>query len=207
VQVDFSASPKASQSTSGTVTPSAGTLTLITGSPAWLSIVPTNTDPVNLISFDANYTSTGAGAAGMLSVLWDSETIGTIDERTVGQGVAHYALHFSVTESNSTHVLSFRLDPFTNVQSTVVITNAVLSQQGVTQPFSLSSTTNTLNSAIVWQLTGQAGFDYGLQASTNLASTNWTQIATLQNTNGVVTFSDQDSTNYPMRFYRAVAPY
>ncbi|MDE1940501.1 MAG: formylglycine-generating enzyme family protein [Patescibacteria group bacterium] len=207
ISIDFTASPKAAQSTSGTITTSGGTLTLITGSPAWLSIIPTNTDPANLLSFDANFTSTGTGAAGLLSVLWDSSTIGTLDERAIGQGVAHYTLHFPVTEANSTHVLSFRLDPFTNVQSTIVITNAVLSQQGVTQPFSLSATTNRINGAIVWQLTGQAGFDYGLQASTNLVSTNWTQIAVLENTNGMVSFYDQTSTNYPTRFYRAVAPY
>jgi len=205
IPIDFTASPIASQSTSGTITTSGGTLTLITGSPAWLSIVPTNTNPVNLLSFDANFTSTGTGAAGLLSVLWDSSTIGTVDERTVGQGVAHYTLPFPVTESNSTHVLSFRLDPFTNVQSTVVITNVVLNQQGVTQPFSLSVVTNGINGSIVYKLTGQAGFDYGLQASTNLI--DWTQIAVLENTNGVVNFSDQNSTNYPYRFYRAVAPY
>ena len=205
ILIDFTASPKAGQSTSGTITTTGGKLVLITGSPVWLSIVPTNTDPVNLLSFDANFTSTGVGAAGLLSVLWDSDTIGTLDERTIGQGVAHYALRFPVTESNSTHVLSFRLDPFTNVQSTIVITNVMLSEQGVVQPFALSTTTNTVNGLPVWQLTGQSGFDYGLQASTNLI--DWTQIAVLENTNGVVNFSDQSSTNYPMRFYRAVAPY
>ncbi len=205
IPIDFTASPKAAQSTSGTIVINGIAVTLITGSPAWLSIVPTNTNPVNLLSFDANFTSSGTGAAGLLSVLWDSDTIGTLDERTIGQGVAHYAYHFTATESNSTHVLSFRLDPFTNVQSTIVISNVVLSQQGVVQPFTLSTTTNTVNGLHVWQLTGQAGFDYGLQASTNL--TDWTQIAVLEDTNGVVSFSDQSSTNYPMRFYRVVAPY
>lgn len=204
-QIDFSINPFAAKSLTGTITPSGGTVTLITGSPAWLSIVPTNTEPVDLLSFAANFTSSGAGAAGLLSVYWDSNLVGTVDETVVGEGVGQYSMRFPVTQSNSTHVLSFRLDPFTNVQSTVVLTNVVLSQVGVTLPFTLSTTTNTIDGFAVWQLTGEPGFDYGLQASTNL--TDWNQIAILENTNGVVTFYDPDSTNYTSRFYRAVAPY
>jgi hypothetical protein len=170
-----------------------------------LSIVPTNTPPVDLLSFAADFTSSGAGAAGLLSVYWDSNVIGTIDESVVGEGVGQYSMSFPVTQSNSTHVLSFRLDPFTNVQSTIVLTNVLLSQSGVTQPFTLSTTTNTVNGFLLWQLTGEPGFDYGLQASSNLV--DWNQIAVLENTNGAVTFYDPDSTNYSCRFYRAVAPY
>lgn len=203
--LNFTVLPVAAQSTSGTVNRNGEILTLITGSPAWISIIPTNTEPVNLLSFDANFTSTGVGAAGLLTVLWDSGTVVTLDERTIGQGMNHYALRIPATESNSAHVLSFRLDPFTNVQSTIVITNVVLGQQGAVQPFSLSATTNIVNGLPVWQLTGQAGIDYGLQASTNLI--DWEQIAVLENTNGTVNFSDLDSTNHPMRFYRAISSY
>lgn len=205
ISIDFTAFPHAAQSTSGTIMTSGGTLTLITGSPAWLSIVPTNSTPVDLLSFTANFTSSGAGGAGLLSVYWDSNVVGTVDERMVGEGAAQYSMRFPVTQSNTAHVLSFRLDPFTNIQSTLVLTNVALGQVGVTQPFSLSVTTTNVNGMPVYQLTGQSGFDYGLQASTNL--TDWTQIAILENTNGVVNFFDRDSTNYPMRFYRAVAPY
>ena len=203
-QVDFSTAPEAARSATGTITKSAGAMTLITGSPAWLSIVPINTNAVNLVSFAANFTSS-TGAAGLLTVYWDDSIIGTLDERTVGQGVGQYAFHFLASQTNDTHVLSFRLDPFTNIQSTVILTNVVLSQVGVTQPFSLSATTNTINGLPVWQLTGQAGFDYNLQATSDFV--NWTQIAVLENTNGAVTFYDPASTNYTYRFYRAVAPY
>lgn len=205
IPIDFNVSPQAGKSTTGTVTPEGGKLTLTTGSPAWISIVPTNADPVDLLSFNADFTSGVAGAAGLLSVYWDSEVIGTLDERVIGAGAAQYSMRFPVTQSNSTHVLSFRIDPFTNIQSTVVLTNVMLGQVGVTQPFTLSVTPNTTNGAIVYQLNGESGFDYGLQASSNLL--DWTQIAILENTNGSVTFFDEASTNYPMRFYRAVAPF
>jgi hypothetical protein len=57
----------------------------------------------------------------------------------------------------------------------------------------------------VFQLTGQPGYSYSVQASTNLA--NWTNIAILVNTNGTILFADPASTNYNQMFYRAIAPY
>ena len=101
-------------------------------------------------------------------------------------------------------MLGFRLDPFTNIQSSVTVTNVMLKQVGVSQPFSLSVVTNSSN-GLVYQLTGEAGFEYTVQASTNLV--DWTEIATLANTNGIVRFFDQTATNAPMKFYRGVAPY
>jgi hypothetical protein len=79
-----------------------------------------------------------------------------------------------------------------------------LSTPPPSQPSSLSETTSISNGWPVFQLTGQAGYTYDVQASTNLS--NWTTIAVLVNTNGVVPFSDPAATNYNQRFYRAVAP-
>ncbi len=80
-----------------------------------------------------------------------------------------------------------------------------LSQPFPSRPFALSLATNSVNGLPVFQLTGQSGFYYIVQASTNLI--NWSNIATLANTNGVVSFTDPASTNFNRRFYRAVAPY
>ena len=101
-------------------------------------------------------------------------------------------------------MLGFRLDPFTNIQSVVVVTNVNTSYVGVSQPFTLAVTGNT-NGLLLYEMNGQAGFEYTIQASTNLIG--WTEIALLANTNGTVQFFDQDSTNYPHRFYRAVAEF
>jgi hypothetical protein len=202
--LDFSQVQPAGQSTTGTILANGPSLTLLTGSPAWISFIAPNTNPVNVLSFDANFTS-GQGAAGLLTLYWDANVLGSVDEVIVGKGPQHYSLPFPVTATNSLHVLGFRLDPFTNIQSVVTITNVILSQVGVCQPFTLSVNTNTVNGSLVYQLTGQAGFDYGLQASTDLV--NWTQIAVLENTNGAVTFYDPAVTNFTCRFYRAIAPY
>jgi formylglycine-generating enzyme required for sulfatase activity len=192
------------QSDTGTIQKYIDHLNLLTGSPAWLATVVTSTNPVNLLSFDAEFTSSTA-AQGLLTVLWDAATIGTVDERIISSGIQHYEFRFQNAPANSTHVLGFRLDPFTNIQSTITLTNVVLNQVGVSQPFSLAITTNIVGGSSVYQLTGEAGFTYGIQASTNLI--DWTLITSLGNTNGTVLFYDQDSTNYSTRFYRGVAPY
>src|SRR3989344_5094769 len=96
----------------------------------------------------------------------------------------HYTFSFPNAIANSSHILGFRLDPFTNIQSIVTVTNVALNQVGPSQPFSLTITTNTFNGSLVYQLIGEAGFEYGIQASTNLV--NWTTIARLVNTNGAV---------------------
>lgn len=140
----------------------------------------------------------------MLSVFWDTNTIGFADETVVESGLQHYTFAFPNATSNSTHILGFRLDTFTNVQSGVVITNVALGFVGVNQPFTRSVTTNTFEGLKVLQLQGQSGFNYVVEASTNLA--DWSTMAILVNTNGIVRFVDQASTNAPARFYRAVAP-
>jgi len=55
-----------------------------------------------------------------------------------------------------------------------------------------------------FSLSGQPGYTYIIQASTNL--TAWTNIAIIVNSNGTVPFTDPDSTNYGQRFYRAIVP-
>ena len=73
------------------------------------------------------------------------------------------------------------------------------------QPSGFSVATNGFNGLATFQLTGQPGYNYIIEASTNLVS--WTSIAELVTTNGTVSFTDSAATNYPQRFYRAVAPY
>jgi len=70
------------------------------------------------------------------------------------------------------------------------------------QSSALSVATNGYNGLPVFQLTGQPGYSYAVEASTNLV--DWTNIAVLVNTNGTVPFTDPASSNYNQRFYRAV---
>jgi len=159
------------------------------------------TNSVNFVSIDAEFLS-ATGAEGLLTVYWDTNTIGSIDERVIRSGIKSYSLGFPRTTDNSSHTLGFRLDPFTNIQSSINITNVVLGSVGVSRPFTLS-TTSTPDGFRMLQLAGQAGFKYTIESSTNLS--DWTPFAILVNTNGIVRFIDSTSTNATIRFYRAVA--
>ena len=53
-------------------------------------------------------------------------------------------------------------------------------------------------------LTGTAGLDYRIDASTDLI--NWTAITNFLSTNATMTVRDASATNSNLRFYRAVMP-
>lgn len=199
--VNFAGTPS-QQSPTGLIYKGNGDIKLTTDSPAWLATFLTLTNPANLVSFDAEFTSTN-GAQGLLSVYWDTNSLGTVDERIVQSGFQRYSFGFPRTTGDSTHLLGFRLDPFTNIQSSVIITNVSIGLAGVSEPFTLSVTGMT-NGTQVMQLTGPAGYTYSVELSSNLI--NWSVMAMLANTNGIVRFLDTESTNAPMRFYRAVTP-
>jgi len=146
------------------------------------------------ITFDAVFTSLG-GAHGLLSVYWDTNMIGLLDESNVRAGSSHYTLSFPSAAANSYHVLGFHLDPFTATQSTITLTNIAVECSGVSQPFSLSITTNAGDGTLVYQLKGQPA-NYHVQASTDMIE--WTNIAILANTSGTVLFADQGATNFPL---------
>lgn len=174
-----------------------------THSPSWVATFVTLTNPVSRVSFDAQFVSTN-GARGLLTVYWDTNVIGSLDETAVQSGLRRYMFKFPKALPNTSHVLGFRIDPFTNVQSSIIVTNVALGFSGVSAPFSLSVTTNRSGGLSVLELKGQSGFNYTVETSTNLI--HWNNMAVLINTNGLVRFVDPESTNAPARFYRAVVP-
>ncbi len=190
------------QSTSGDMVKGNGSLTLTQGSPVWIGTVVNPTNPVNTVSFDMEFIGTN-GSSSLLSVYWDTNVIGSVSELHVRPGLRHYSFSFPQAQANGAYILGFRSDPYTNALSTVVLTNVALTQIGVSQPFTLSVVTNSVN-GLVYELQGESGFNYTIQGSTNLI--DWTEVAQLINTNGTVRFFDQQSSSHSRRFYRAVAP-
>jgi len=188
----------------GQVNKSASGLELKTQSPAWTLMSISVTNNINTMSFDARFTSS-SGSKGLLTIYWNTNVIGTVDETAVQSELKTYTLGFPLAVSNSMNTLGFRLDPFSGVQSSIVITNISVLAVGVTKPFSLSITTNMIGNLPIFRFTGQSGYEYTVEASTNLA--DWETIALLVNTNGVVDFTDYGLTNHTCRFYRAVAPF
>jgi hypothetical protein len=176
-------------------------LTISTNSPAWLAVGLTITNPVNFVQFDAGFTGTNA-AQGLLTVYWDTNQIGTVDERVVSPGPQTYRFFLPSMVTNNVYVLGFRLDSFYSTASSIVVTNVATGFVGITAPLTLG--VSLTNAIPLLQLTGASNYNYLVETSTNLV--NWTPTALLANTNGTVFFADKTATNSPARFYRAVMP-
>ncbi len=168
--------------------------------PAWIASTVTITNAVNLLSFETVFSS-GTGAEGLLSVYWETNVIGTIDERVASSGIHQYTFPIPKV-TNGIQTLGFRLDSFTNITSSVTVTNVSLGFAGVKEPFSLSFVGSQTDGLPILQLTGQKDFNYTVETSTNLI--DWKVFAILVNTNGVVRFNSSPIQSTAL-FYRAVA--
>lgn len=166
--------------------------------PAWLAVGVTVTNAVNFVQFDAGFTDTNA-AQGLLTVYWNTNQVGMVDERVASTNLQTYRFTLPNTVSSGLYTLSFRLDSFDN-SSTIAVTNVATGFVGVTQSITLDI--SLTNGVPLVRLTGPPGYNYLLQASTNLM--DWTSAALMANTNGTVVFIDAAVTNYSRRFYRAV---
>ena len=80
----------------------------------------------------------------------------------------------------------------------------------LSQPFQVQATPPSFDPASQlpsgpqkFLLTGVAGDTYTIQATSDFLS--WSNLTTVQNINGTVEFYEQQATNFPRRFYRALA--
>jgi hypothetical protein len=71
----------------------------------------------------------------------------------------------------------------------------------VASPPLLLNARTTGNRVFAFTLSGTAGLPYAIEVSTNLQQ--WTLLALVTNTTGLVDFVDAASSQYPLRFYRA----
>jgi hypothetical protein len=162
------------------------------------------TSAVNYVSFSAEFTS-AAGAVGLLSVFWNDEKIGEIDERNVLPGVQNYFFEVSGSFTDRNNSLGFRLDQFSEVISTVTVSNVATGYGGVTGPMNLALDKLPTNPAPMLTLTGVTNYTYLIEASEDLL--NWEPIAAVTLDAGVsVSFDDPNAPLFSRRFYRAVSP-
>ena len=171
--------------------------------PVWLAVAMPVTNGVNFVQFDAAFTSTNA-AEGLLTVYWNTNETGRVDERFASPGPQTYRLALPNTVTDGLYTLSFRLDSFSAAASSLTVTNMGTGFAGITQPITLAMVAPASNGPPLLRLTAPTGFAYLVQSSTNL--TSWTPTAMLVNTNGTVHFTDPAATNSGSRFYRAMLP-
>ncbi len=119
-------------SSTGTVSISGTGFSLATGSPVWMSSLVIVTEPVNTLTFDAEFLS--SDAEGLLAVYWDDQYVGQVDERYVLDGSQQYLFFLPDTFDPDAYSLAFRLDSYTGVQSNVVISNVATGYMAVPEP-------------------------------------------------------------------------
>ena len=181
---------------SGSVQPKYGSVS--TNAPAWLAMGVSVSNEINYVQFDAAFTDENV-AQGLLTVYWNTNQIGMVDERVAATGVQTYRFTLPNMVSSGVYTLSFRLDSFNN-SSSLAVTNVATGFVGVTQAITLDIP--LVNGKPMPRLAGPAGYDYLVQTSTNLV--DWTTTALLANTNGTVSFNDSMLASSSQRFYRAV---
>ncbi len=168
--------------------------------PAWLAVGVSVTNTINFVQFDSAFTDTNS-AQGLLTVYWNTNQIGMVDERVAATNSQTYRFELPGTVSGGLYTLSFRLDSFNN-SSSIAVTNVATGFVGVAQPITLAI--SITNGTPLLQLTAATNFTYLIQSSTNLV--DWTPTALLLNTNGTAQFTDSAVTNSSARYYRATLP-
>ncbi len=122
----------ASVSDTGSVEVSETTLTLATGSPVWYTTDLIATEPINFLAADIQFTS-DPGAEGLLGVYFDDRAVGLVDERFAFDDGQPYRFYLGEAVTGI-HRLAFRLDSFTDVTSSVAISNVSTGSYQIPEP-------------------------------------------------------------------------
>jgi hypothetical protein len=174
-----------------------------TYAPVWVTVAIDTPTNINFIQFDAEFTSAD-GATGLLTVYWNDQEIGTIDERNVEPGVQTYTFGIPSVFTDHNNSLGFRLDQFSDVASSVSVTNVITGFAGTGAIPALAIDKNQQGDQLL-TVSGTLDGYYVIEASTDLAT--WNPIITVNLTAGTpVSLFDADAQNFTKRFYRAVAP-
>jgi hypothetical protein len=103
--------------------PSSTSIKMFTGSPVWVKVTTTTTNPYNIMNFHYAFES-ASGSQGMFSVSVDNQVVDILDERIATSGDETDV--FIGNLAPGPHTFAFRLDPYTNVQSVLELSNMQL---------------------------------------------------------------------------------
>ncbi len=79
----------------------------------------------------------------------------------------------------------------------------LIAHSGGAKPLLHNPERASANGPFQFQLTGDAGRTFAIQASTNLSSTNWTTLTNMLNPNGTIWFTNPGTVLQPQQFFRA----
>lgn len=104
-----------------------------TGSPVWSVFLVDVEDEVNFLSFTVDFLS-AEGAEGLLRVFWDGELVVEIDERVALAGEEQLIEFLPDTVGPGSYELAFRLDPYTDIPSSVAIGDVTTGFLAIPEP-------------------------------------------------------------------------
>jgi hypothetical protein len=169
----------------------------------WLAVAVSVTSLVNFVSFDSSFTGL-AFTNALLTVYWGAEEIGLVDQLSAQNDLVKNRFALPADLSEGLYTLAFRLDTFGDDGAGVSVTNISLGYIGDTEPISLDIISVGSGGTPKLYLSGTAGRNYLMKASSNLV--DWTSTAFIANQTGSVQWIDEAASNQVQRFYRAVLP-
>jgi len=129
----FPSNPDAVQATATTLTMTTHPPGATQPAPAWINFQITTTTPINFVAFELTHTG-DANAAGLLTMYVDGTKCGVIDEVYALAGLQQYRMPTPDTLAPGDHFLSFRLDHFNQLVSSVTIQNVASGLGGFVTP-------------------------------------------------------------------------
>lgn len=168
--------------------------------PVWYAFEIGVTNAMNYVAFDAKF-SDSVQSPGLLTVYWNTNQIGFVDESAVLSGVQHYAFALPQLVTEGIFSLGFRLDGLTNELAGITITNIHFGVSSVPET-SYLSVSKLLERPLI-SLNATAEIGHLLEKSMNLI--NWNPAALLISSNTTSLFLDSNGTNQT-QFYRIMRP-
>lgn len=170
----------------------------------WFSVAVDVSATVNYVNFKAQFNS-GLGAVGLVAVYWNDEQIGTVDERYIPGGEQTYTFPLSSAFLDKNNSMSFRVDQFSSVPSSITISEVKTGFAGLPSAPSLTVSQMIPTAGLGLWLSGLEGYTYQVEASSDL--NNWEPMAEVTTAADVFTpFLDPNALGLAKRFYRAVSP-
>jgi hypothetical protein len=129
--------------------PTPNSVLMATGSPVWISVFLRINSYIDSLRFDYQFLS---NAEGLLSVFFDNQVVYKADERITTNGINSSRDVWIGDIDPGDHVLSFRLDGFSGMQSLVQLSNIRTGVLSVNQPpvASLPKQLTSLAPAKLW---------------------------------------------------------
>jgi len=157
------------------------------------SIVTQPQSQTNLTGTITTFTVSASGSMPF-TYIWQYNSTSNYPPSSSSSLMTSNAGTYQVTVSNVAGTLQSTI-------ATLTLTNPPVGTNGVFQSITVLG-----DGTVHFNLSGTSGSTYTLQVSTNLSLQTWSNLVTFIMTNGAITYTDTNATNFKTRFYRLDSP-